>query len=98
MSCDYCWPGNCCGGPNCLSSAADSVSPDSETMIKNCTFSDTALAAQDQPAAPGDAERERVIRDVKRLTEYFTAGQIAMIVAAIRMASPPSLRTAQKET
>jgi len=17
MSCDYCWPGNCCGGPNC---------------------------------------------------------------------------------
>ena len=19
MSCAYCWPGNCCGGPNCLS-------------------------------------------------------------------------------
>jgi hypothetical protein len=19
MSCNYCWPGNCCGGPNCQS-------------------------------------------------------------------------------
>lgn len=18
MSCNYCWPGNCCGGPNCI--------------------------------------------------------------------------------
>ena len=21
MSCDYCWPGNCCGGPNCKDAA-----------------------------------------------------------------------------
>jgi hypothetical protein len=20
MGCDYCWPGNCCGGPNCMNS------------------------------------------------------------------------------
>lgn len=26
MSCDYCWPGNCCGGPNCKDAAPSATS------------------------------------------------------------------------
>ena len=27
MSCDYCWPGNCCGGPNCKDATPPATSP-----------------------------------------------------------------------
>ena len=28
MSCDYCWPGNCCGGPNCLARHVAEATPE----------------------------------------------------------------------
>ena len=37
MSCDYCWPGNCCGGPNCLNKR--------EPLVKK---TDEELAADDR--------------------------------------------------
>ena len=32
MSCNYCWPGNCCGGPNCLSKKP-SAAPDIDIVL-----------------------------------------------------------------
>lgn len=28
MSCDYCWPGNCCGGPNCRDAEEPKAPPE----------------------------------------------------------------------
>jgi hypothetical protein len=35
MSCNYCWPGNCCGGPGCARRRVDSGDPRMRLTLKD---------------------------------------------------------------
>ena len=92
MSCNYCWPGNCCGGPNCLSKKP-SAAPDIEAVLARVRDADW-----DNEATISLSDRDALLRHVATLTRERDEARAEAERQTLRLATCGVVANANTET